>query len=45
MKETVIVEGRVVVRGGEVITLDRAAVYAAAAETRAPLESLTTPSR
>jgi 5-methylthioadenosine/S-adenosylhomocysteine deaminase len=37
---TVMVEGRVVVRDGEVTTLDRAAVYAAAAGKRTPLESL-----
>lgn len=38
--ETVMVEGRVVVRDGEVLTLDRAAVLAAAAKKRAPLETL-----
>jgi 5-methylthioadenosine/S-adenosylhomocysteine deaminase len=38
--ETVLVEGRVVVRDGEVLTLDAAAVLAAAAEKRKPLEVL-----
>ena len=37
---TVMVEGRVIVRDGEVTTLDGAAVYAEAAKKRAPLESL-----
>ncbi len=39
------VEGRVVVRDGEVLTLDAGAVLAAAAEKRKPLESLASPPR
>jgi 5-methylthioadenosine/S-adenosylhomocysteine deaminase len=42
---TVVVEGRVVVRNGEVLTLDAGAVLAAAAEKRKPLESLASPPR
>jgi 5-methylthioadenosine/S-adenosylhomocysteine deaminase len=42
---TVVVEGRVVVRDGEVLTLDAGAVLVAAAEKRKPLESLASPPR
>jgi 5-methylthioadenosine/S-adenosylhomocysteine deaminase len=41
----VMVEGRVVVRDGEVLTLDAAAVLAAAAQQREPLEALASPPR
>jgi hypothetical protein len=41
----VVVEGRVVVRNGEVLTLDAGAVLAAAAEKRKPLEGLASPPR
>jgi 5-methylthioadenosine/S-adenosylhomocysteine deaminase len=43
--ETVMIEGRVVVRDGAVVTLDAAAVFAAAAEKRRPLEVLASPPR
>jgi 5-methylthioadenosine/S-adenosylhomocysteine deaminase len=43
--DIVMVEGHVVVRDGEVLTLDAAAVIAAAAEKRRPLEVLAAPPR